>query len=185
MVRDRYVLLVDCGYITTSVMLIRGDGLLFMNSFSLGGGYITADLSQCLKLSFSVAENLKRKLDLSWRAKPSDTYDIYVNDYVKTIDASMANSITEERINMIGDYIQKCLDRCEYDFPEYIPVYLTGGGLNFTKGAKEVLSRKIGRKVELVSPVLPHTNRPDFSSEIGVLDLALHLYNNDTSLMVR
>ena len=86
---------------------------------------------------------------------------------------------------MIGDYIQKCLDRCEYDFPEYIPVYLTGGGLNFTKGAKEVLSRKIGRKVELVSPVLPHTNRPDFSSEIGVLDLALHLYNNDTSLMVR
>ena len=30
-VRDRYAILVDCGYITTSVMLTRGDGLLFLN----------------------------------------------------------------------------------------------------------------------------------------------------------
>lgn len=185
MVRDRYVLLVDCGYITSSVMLARGDGLLSMNSFSLGGGYITADISQCLKISFAAAENLKRKIDLSWNAKPSDTYDLRVNDYITTIDAQMANSITEERIKMIGDYIQKCIDKCEYDFPEYIPVYLTGGGLNFMKGAKEVLSKKLGRKVELISPTLPHTNRPDFSSEIGVLDLALNLVSNNSSIMVR
>ena len=184
-VRDRYVLLVDCGYISTSVMLGRGDGLLFMNSFSLGGGYITADISQCLKLSFVAAENLKRKLDLSWNAKDNDTYDLHVGDYVQSIDAPMANSITEERIKMIGDYIQKCLDRCDFDFPEYIPIHLTGGGLNFMKGAKEVLSKRLGRKVEIIAPTLPHTNRPDYSSEIGVLDLALHLINNDNSIMVR
>lgn len=184
-VRDRYVLLVDCGYITTSVMLARGDGLLFMNSFSLGGGYVTADISQCLKISFAAAENLKRKLDLSWNPKQNDTYDIHVNDYVTTIDAVSANTITEDRISMIGEYIQKCIERCEFDFPEYIPVHLTGGGLNFMKGAKEILSKKLGRKVELIAPTLPHTNRPDYSSEIGLLDLALHLVNNDNSIMVR
>jgi hypothetical protein len=53
------------------------------------------------------------------------------------------------------------------------------------KGAKEVLSKKIGRKVEVVAPTLPHTNRPDYSSEIGVLDLALHLVSGDNSIMVR
>lgn len=184
-VRDRYVLLVDCGYITTSVMLARGDGLLFLNSFSLGGGYITADLSQCMKLNFNTAESIKRKLDLSWNPKDNDLYEIKVNDYMSTVDANTANAVAEERISMIGDYIQRCIERCEFDFPEYIPVYLTGGGLNFTKGAKDVLSKKLGRKVELVAPTLPHTNRPDYSTEIGVLDLALHLAYDDNTLMVR
>ena len=184
-VRDRYVLLVDCGYITTSVMLGRGDGLLFLNSFSLGGGYVTADLSQCLKLSFGAAESLKRKIDLSWNPKQTDTYEVQVNDYINPISAQTANGIAEDRIAMIGEYIEKCLQRCEFDFPEYIPVYLTGGGLNFTKGAREVLSKKLGRKVELVAPTLPHTNRPDYSTEIGVLDLALNLAYGENSLMVR
>ena len=184
-VRDRYVLLVDCGYITTSVMLGRGDGLLFLNSFSLGGGYITADISQCLKISFTAAESLKRKIDLSWNPKETDSYEIQVNDYITPVAAETANLITEERIMMIGDYIERCLERCEFDFPEYIPVYLTGGGLNFIKGARDVLSKKLGRKVELIAPTLPHTNRPDYSSEIGVLDLALHMTYGDNSLMVR
>lgn len=184
-VRDRYVLLVDCGYITTSVMLGRGDGLLFLNSFSLGGGYVTADLSQCLKISFGAAESLKRKIDLSWNPKEHDTYEVQVNDYISPISAQTANGIAEDRIGMIGEYVEKCLSRCEFDFPEYIPVYLTGGGLNFMKGAKEILSKKLGRKVELVAPTLPHTNRPDYSTEIGVLDLSLHLAFGDNSLMVR
>ena len=136
-------------------------------------------------MSFNTAESLKRKIDLSWNAKETDTYEVQVNDYITPISAQTANIITEERINMIGEYIEKCLERCEFDFPEYIPVHLTGGGLNFIKGAKEVLSRKLGRKVELVSPTLPHTNRPDYSTEIGVLDLALHLAYGDDSLMVR
>ena len=183
--RDRYVLLVDCGYITTSVMLIRGDGLLFLNSFSLGGGYITADISQCLKMSFTSAENLKRKMDLSWNPAPNDIYETRASDYISPVDAITANSIAEDRISMIGEYIQKCIDRCDFDFPEYIPVYLTGGGLNFLKGAKDILSKKLGRKVELVAPTLPHTNRPDYSSEIGVLDLALNLVNGNNCIMVR
>ena len=184
-VRDRYVLLVDCGYITTNVMLSRGDGLLFMNSFSLGGGYVTADISECMKIPFTTAESLKRKLDLSWNPKQGDTYDIRVNDYINSIDAIMSNSVSEDRISMIADYIQKCIDRCDFDFPEYIPVHLTGGGLNFIKGASNVLSKRLGRKVELIAPTLPHTNRPDYSSEIGVLDLALNLTFGDNTLMVR
>ena len=147
--------------------------------------HVTSFLYEDNFIHDAAAENLKRKLDLSWNSKPNDTYDLHIGDYVQAIDAPMANSITEERIKMIGDYIQRCIDRCEFDFPEYIPVHLTGGGLNFMKGAKEVLSKKLGRKVELVAPTLPHTNRPDFSSEIGVLDLALNLVSNNNTIMVR
>lgn len=183
--RDRYVLFVDCGYITTNVALVRGDGLLFMNSFSLGGGYVTADLSEVVKINFASAERLKRKLDLSWNPKEKDTYEIQLGDYISPVDASLANSVAEDRILMIAEYIAKCMDRCEFDFPEYIPVYLTGGGLNFIKGAKDILSKRLGRKVELISPSLPSITRPDYSSEIGLLDLALRLEAHDSTLMVR
>lgn len=184
-IRDRYALLVDCGYITTSVMIARGDGLLFLNSFSIGGGYITGDLSQCLKIPFAQAETLKRRVVLSWDAKESDTYEISGKDFISPFSAIATNQIVEGRMDMIADYILKCLERCDFEYPEYIPLYLTGGGINYIKGARDYLSRKIGRRVELVAPNLPHISRPDYSSEIGLLDLVLDNLEDDKFLFVK
>lgn len=184
-VRDRYVFLVDCGYITTNVMLGRGDALLFLNSFSLGGGYITGDLSQCLKMNFAQAESLKRKVDLGWDAEPTDTYDIAGKEFITPYSAKITNEIVCDRIDMICEYISKCISKCEFDFPDYIPMFLTGGGVNMVKGIRDYMSRKIGRKVELIAPQLPTLSRPDYSSEIGLLDLAIDIEQNDSFLLVR
>lgn len=176
-IRDRYALLVDCGHITTSVMLVRGDGLLFQNSFSIGGGHITGDLSQCLKITFYQGESLKRKIVLSLLADDSDYYEVAGKDYMMPFSAKTANEIVTERIDVIVSYILKCFAKCEYDFPEYIPVYLTGGGLCYIKGVRDYLAKKLGRKVEVVSPPIPQLNRPHFSTSLGVLDIALDLEN--------
>ena len=64
-------------------------------------------------------------------------------------------------------------------------MHITGGGLNFIKGAKDYLSRRLGRRVELVAPNLPHISRPDYSSEIGLLDLALELQGTNNHLIVK
>lgn len=177
-VRDRYALLVDCGYITTSVMLARGDGLLFLNSFSLGGGHISGDLCMCLKIPYAEAESLKRKVVLSWEATEEDTYEVQGKEFISPYSAIATNQIVEARLEMIAEYISKCLDRCEFEFPEYLPIYLTGGGVNFIKGSRDFLSRKLGRRVEFIAPNLPHNSRPDFSSEIGLLDVAIENQNN-------
>ena len=176
-IRDRYAILVDCGHISTNVMLVRGDGQLFMNSFSMGGGHITGDLSQCLKISFYQAESLKRKVVLSLLADESDFYEIAGGDYMIPFSAKTTNEIVSERINLIASFILKCFNRCEYDFPDFIPVYLTGGGLSYIKGARDYLSKHLGRKVEIVSPPIPGLNRPHFSTALGVLDIALDLEN--------
>lgn len=172
-IRDRYAILVDCGHISTNVMLIRGDGLLFLNSFSMGGGHITGDLSQCLKISFSQAEALKRKIVLSLSTDDSDYYEVAGKDYLVPFSAKAANEIVMARIDSIASFILKCFSRCEYDFPDYIPVHLTGGGLSYIKGARDYLSKKIGRKVDIVAPPIPQLNRPHFSTSLGVLDIAL------------
>lgn len=184
-VRDRYALLVDCGYITTNVMLGRGDGLLFMNSFSMGGGHISGDLAECLNIPFSEAESLKRKIILSWNATEEDTYEIQGKDYISPFSAVATNQIAEDRIDVICAYIQKCLERCEFEFPDYIPVFLTGGGLCYMKGIKEIMSRKLGRHVEVAKPRLPSMSRPEFSTEIGLLDVALTFEENQNCLIVK
>lgn len=183
--RDRYAILVDCGHISTNVMLVRGDGLLFLNSFSMGGGHITGDLSQCLKISFYQAESLKRKVVLSLMADESDFYEIAGKDYMIPFSAKTTNEIVGERINLIASFITKCFNRCEYDFPDYIPIYLTGGGLSYIKGARDYLSKRLGRKVEIVSPPVPGLNRPHFSTALGVLDIALDLENGRSATILK
>ncbi len=171
--RDRYAILVDIGYITTAVAVGQGDGLLFLNSFSLGGGHITGDLAQVLKMPFTQAESLKRKVVLNWQAADTDVYEVMGKEFVTTYSAKAANEIVEARLETIATYIAKCLDRCKYEFPDYLPVLVTGGGANYINGAKDVLSRKLGRKVQFVCPPLADGNRPDYSSEIAMLDAAI------------
>lgn len=172
--RDKYSILVDVGYITTNVALFRGNGMLSLGSFSLGGGYITADLAECLKTSFSDAEKIKHKVVLGWKTSPRDVYEIDGNDgHMQTFSASATNEIVTDRAEMICDYIQKCFDNCVYSLPDFLPVNITGGGFNFIKGIKQVVSNKLKRKVNLVSPTYPNINSPDFSSEVGILYLVL------------
>ena len=173
-IRDKYALMVDVGYITTNVALARGDGLLFLNSFSMGGGYITSDLSECLKISFSEAERLKHKVILGWSPSQSDTYEIEGEENFQTYSAKATNDIVSDRVEMICEYVLKCLENCAYDLPEFLPVHITGGGFNFIKGIKNVITKKLKRQIVLVSPKLPNVSRPDYSSEVGLLNMVLN-----------
>ncbi len=172
-VRDKYAILVDVGYITTNVSIARGNALLFLNSFSLGGGFITADLAECLKIQFNEAERLKHKVLLGWQTNQGDVYTLEGDEFMQTYSAKATNEIVGDRIEMICEYVLKCLDNCIYDLPEFLPIYVTGGGLNYLKGVKSILSKKLKRTVELVAPSLPNMNRPDYSSEVGLLNLTL------------
>ena len=168
--RDQYVVLIDVGYITTSVAVGRGDGLLGLYNFSLGGGHITGDLAMAFGISFSQAESLKRKVVLSLNASDADVYEITDRDSRIPFPAKTVNEIVMERIKLIASTIEKCLSKCEYDYPDYIPYHLTGGGLSYLKGARDYLSKRLNKPVEIVSPSF---SRPHMSSGIGLMDMLL------------
>lgn len=171
--RDNTAVLIDVGYFTTNVAVIRGDGILSLGSFSLGGAHITGDLAEALGISFTDAENLKRKVVLSINASDNDIYEIGGDNGVKTLSASLVNEIVIHRVFVIGKMVEKCLEMCKYETPDYIPYSLTGGGISYIRGAKDVLSQKLGRNVEVVTPRLPQVNKPDMSSSWGLLDMAI------------
>lgn len=172
--RDQYVVMIDVGYITSSVVLLRGDGILFQRCFSLGGGHITGDLATGMDISFSEAESLKRKVVLSLSPGDDDTYEVATRESANKYPAKVVNEIVMERIKLIAATVNKCLASCPYDYPDYIPYNLTGGGLSYLKGGRDFLSKQLEKPVEVSAPNLPQFNRPHLSSCLGLLDMVLN-----------
>ena len=172
--RDRYAVLIDVGYITTAVAVVRGDGLLMQRSFALGGGNITGDLAMHFGTSFSVAESLKRKVVLSLEPAEEDVYEVQSRNGDITFNAREVNNIVTARIAVIAKTIEKCLNMCEYEYPKHIPYSLTGGGLSYMRGAKEILTKLLDRQVELVAPNLPQLTSPHLSGSLGLIDMAIN-----------
>ena len=171
--RDKYVLLVDCGYITTSVCLCRGRGILNLSSFSLGGGHISADLSKCLKIPFSSAEILNKKIVLCVEPNNNDMYDLLVEGEILPISMKVANAIVESRIEVIAQGIQRCFGAWNYNFPEFIPVYLTGGGISFIKGARDLLGKELGKNVLDAKMPYFQLRKANYSSGMACLNYVL------------
>lgn len=173
-VRDTGAVLIDCGYITTSVAFVKGDGLIGLSSFSLGGGHITMDIANILKIKFKDAENLKRKVVLSLDASDSDFYEITTdNGTVSPVSAKLTNEIVSSRIDMVASLVMRALTSMKANSNTYLPMYLTGGGLCYLKGGKDYFSKLLASNIEILTPQVPQLNRAHFSSVLGLLDLAL------------
>jgi len=173
--RDNGLILIDCGYITTSVSLVKGDGILALKAFSMGGGHITGDLCQCLNLSFTQAETLKRKVVLSLDATDNDFYEVNIDGKMQPVSAKLVNEIILARLDMFSDVFNKILNSNEFNTQNkpFMPILITGGGLNYLKGAKDYLSKQMGKNLEYIAPNVPQMNRPHYSDILSLLDIAL------------
>lgn len=170
--RQSKSVIIDCGHITTSVTIAEGQGLTLLNEFSLGGGYITADLMKWLKLSYTSSEALKKKLVLSLSTTCDDVYEVKAGSEMLTIPAQTANNITIAKIETIAKTIKKCLSNSTENIND-AQIYLTGGGLCYIKGAKEILASKIGKNIVILAPAIPQLAKPHYSSVLSLLSYAL------------
>lgn len=170
-VRDRFAVLIDVGYIVTDLVIVRGDGVLRQFSIPIGGGHIAKDLSDDLGIRFSLAEKLKRKVILNLEFGETDTYDITLKERTMSFSAGQVNDIVSIKLNKLARTINNCLISC--DLPASATYYLTGGGVSYLSGARDYLSKKLDRQLEIVSPKLPQLNKPHLSSALGLMDMVL------------
>lgn len=141
-IRDMGVVLIDCGYLTTNVIAVKGDRIESMHSFALGGAHITADLSEVFNVPFQVAELLKRKVLLTVDPSEVDYYAVKDEKTQKEYElkASEVNRVVRARVEHIAKMVGKCItnDQNIYQF------LVTGGGLCGMKGALDILSSALG-----------------------------------------
>lgn len=171
--RNEGAILIDSGFVTTSVCQFLGDGLQEMKSFSMGGGFITADLSRLLDISYEEAEELKSKALITLKPLGVDFYEL---DSGKKFGVKNVNDIILGRLDKITEAIKMCLDSFEVKLPDYIPIHFTGGGLNYFEGISDYLRKEFGRAIILCKPKNLLYSRPDLSSSISLLNMAINIY---------
>lgn len=167
--RDSVYVLIDIGYLSSSVTIAKGEGILDMRSFSLGGAHIAADIFDALDVSFELAEDAKRLVDLNLNYSDEA---VLVGDGESVVYASDACEIAKCRLDVFADIINEILKEIEDDAPSYMPVYLTGEGIAPIRGAKKYLSEQIGKNIEIITPKLPGFVKPDDSSKAALLIMA-------------
>ncbi len=190
--RDNCVMLADVGAYGTVLSIGRGDGICRQYDFSWGGDRITLALAEAFGIDNATASKLKRKINLSLdpdyippqkdhapdEPPPNEKcifcteykVDIYNETFTFAVDK--VNEVVRDEIALFARFIDKSLKMCDYDYPDYIALSVTGGGLNI-RGATEYLSSCIGREVEFVKPRLPIFDNPQMSSALGLMDMVL------------
>ncbi len=170
--RDRIAIIADVGHISTTVTIIQGDGLLFKDTFSYGGGYITAEISDHFSIDFDLAEKLKRQVSLSSVA-PATAFNLLYGDNGQYYSADEIKELILRSLESLCESLSDSLEGSGYSIPEYVPIMITGGGIAYVRGAKEHLSGRLGAIVEIIAPNVPLMDKPTESAILSLLDLAL------------
>lgn len=167
--RDNVYVLIDVDYISTSVTIGKGEGVIDLKSFSMGGGHICADMYEALEIPFELAVQAKELVDLN--LSYPDEVSI-VGDAEHRVLANDACEVVRARLDVFAEIIGEILKETENDAPAYMPVYLTGEGISSIRGAKKYLSEQLGKNIETVTPKLPGFVKPSDSSKISLLIVA-------------
>lgn len=169
--RDRIAVIADVGYITTTLNIVQGDGILYQKSFPYGGGYITAAITEKFSIDFDVAEKLKRKVNLS--RINSGTYDLIDGENGEYYGLEDVKNTVNRSLDVLCENISSALENSGYTVPEYVPLMITGGGIAYIRGAKEHVSGRLGCAVEILSPKVPLMDKPTESAILSLMELAL------------
>ena len=162
------IIIVDIGHITTSVAVSKGDGLLMLSSFSLGGGHITADLMQVSNLSYAEADMIKHKVALTIQAKKDEQYVAYNNGKAVKAIINITNDIVKARLENIAMVVERVLSNPVF---KDLPIYLTGDGVCNFRGIINMFEAVSGRKIHLLKSHL-HNGADKFqTSKISLVNI--------------
>lgn len=171
--RESVYILIDVGYLSSSVSVAKGEGVIDMKSFSLGGAHIAGDICEAFEVPFEYAEEAKRNVDINLNYDENRLLiDKSDDNAVYRVKACDVVPIVKGRLDALASVLKNIMDGFGEDAPSYVPVYLTGEGISSMRGAKKYVSEKLGKNMEIVTPKLPGFVKPEDSSKTALLLIA-------------
>lgn len=169
--RDEYAILLDVGYLSSTICVLLGNGVLAQRSFWVGQGQIAVRLMEKFRLPYDAAVALltRSNLYLKRDAKNREfnfggkTYEVPSDGFIDEVKAGL-----DELCEQVGNFLEDCSGQ-ELDSK---PIYVTGEGLDGIRGALEHMSRRLNTVCEQLAPDLPYYNKPSMSSRIALIDMA-------------
>lgn len=172
--RERTCIVIDVGARSTSVAFVKGNGLTNLTSFSMGGSYVTSDLSEACGIAYNDARNLKKQVVLSLKGSENDFYELVtLGGRVVKIPLNFANAAVCYRLELIASTVNECIRLFAKEYVPYYPVYLCGAGVSKIKGGKDFFAKCIGRNISYGVPPIPAMDKPENASLLGLLSKAI------------
>ncbi|MGF7058816.1 cell division protein FtsA [Brassicibacter mesophilus] len=168
------VLLVDIGAGTTDISLFNNGKLVYSNIIPIAGNHITNDISIGLRASSKESEEIKRRFGLAYTplAKEESYFDVSpigINEKIKVTEVQLAK-IIEARVCEIFEIIHSELINKGIKNQILAGVVVTGGGVSYLGGVKEIGSRIFGLPVRIGQPNNLGVKEPIFSSGVGMVN---------------
>ena len=169
--RNEDAVFLDVGHLSSTILIVRGGGVLAQRSFWVGRGQIAMYLADQFSLPYEAALELLSKCNLFIKSNAGrmeyiyrgTPYEVDMNAFVETVKEGL-----DELCEAVGGFLETNYYK-ELDFK---PLHISGEGLADIRGAVEHISRRINRVCEPVVPDMPFYNKPAMSSRIALIDMA-------------
>jgi len=108
----------------------------------------------------------------------NELYEVKSHNEVISLPTITTNEIISAIVEKIARTVLKCLDQNKSLINDNTKYFITGGGLSYIKGAKDVVGRILDKSVEILSPPLPQLSKPQYSSMLSILYTAINRKNS-------
>lgn len=173
--REGYAFLLDVGFLSSSVSVVYGNGIVHEEAFEFGTGRILLLLMDTFDVDYDKACEILSSANISGGTVSSGL----------TWTDSDGNAYSVAKINEIVKFgLDAVCERVDAFFARYYkdksvpgfalnPLCVTGEGIGRINGGAEHISKRLGRLTEVVKPDIPYYDKPAYSSRIAVLASAL------------
>ena len=185
--RDHTAILVDVGYLSTEVMAVEGDALIWQKVLPVGGAHITLDLAYGLEKPFDMCEKIKRSY--TFNAPKNTQIEVQGEDGPETFSGETVSMIVDARVDEMLEMIDEAIKKSGIRLGNWYNIYFTGGGLMPMSGARVYAASKLSRNVrEAATKTVKLKPAQIFASGSGLLELVyntIELEEQDESLFDR
>ncbi len=174
--REGYAFLLDVGFLTSSVSVVYGNGIVREKTLDSGLGTILVLLMSELGVEYALAEEILASTNVSGGSVPKDVYWTSENGEF-SFPVWRINEIVKCGLDVLCEGVENFFTSYNREKTAAAlavnPISITGEGIGKIAGAAEHLSKRLNRLTEVVAPDLPYYDKPAFSSRIALLDMAL------------
>jgi len=171
--RDIGTVLLDIGGNVTDVSFIQGRRLVFYDSIPVGGDHVTNDIAIGLRISNMEAEKIKRQFELALTSLIKNDQEISVLDISenkKNVKVSEIVEIIEARVFEIFSLSKRLLDKAGIVIPQEGCVVMTGAGISYVDGCKQLAQEVFELPVRVVQAgQMPGVLKPEFIASAGII----------------
>ena len=163
--------IIDAGAETIDISIYKGENLVYTSMIPIGGSSITNDIAICLKVPYSIAEELKSKhystLPKHLAGKSNiKVFDSYNHEI--TVDSNMLYEVIEARVEELLLLIKQNLIKSGF-YEDISGIVMVGGGLSMFDNICELAMKYVCKPIRIGTPDFSGAESPMYASVCGIV----------------